>query len=144
MSEIKHTTDISSDIYADSIAIRKAVFVKEQNVPQNLEIDNLEADCTYFNLYLENKAVATARFYPTDDNGVHVQRVAVLKDYREKHLGSQLLKAIFDYARQQNYAYVILGAQDHAQNFYKKLGFEVVGRQYQEVGIAHHDMKLNL
>jgi len=144
MNKIKHTTDINSTIYTDSLNIRKTVFVKEQKVPQNLEIDNLEADCTYFNLYLDDKAVATARFYPTDDNGVHVQRVAVLKEYRQKHLGSELLTAIFTYAKQQDYSYVILGAQDHAQKFYKKLGFEVIGRQYQEVGIAHHDMKLNL
>ena len=144
MKEIRHTTDISSKIYTDSLNIRKTVFVKEQNVPQNLEIDDLETSCTYFNLYLNDIAVATARFYPIKDNGIHVQRVAVLKEYRQQHLGSELFKSIFEYAQEQNYAYVILGAQDHAQAFYKKLGFKVIGEQYQEVGISHHDMKLNL
>jgi len=144
MSEIKHTNNIKSDIYKDSINIRKTVFVDEQNVPEELEIDALENKCTYFNVYLDQKAVATARFYVTDDNGIHVQRVAVLKDYRQKHLGSELLRNIFQYSKEQNYNYVILGAQDHAHAFYKKLGFQVIGDQYLEAGILHHDMKLNL
>ena len=70
--------------------------------------------------------------------------MAVLKEYRQKHLGSKLLKYIFDFAKKENYQYVILGAQDHAQMFYTKLGFKVVGEQYKEAGILHHDMKLEL
>jgi len=143
MNKIKHTTDINSTIYTDSLNIRKTVFVKEQKVPQNLEIDNLEADCTYFNLYLDDKAVATARFYPTDDNGVHVQRVAVLKEFRNQGLASFLLKDIFRKAK-KDYQYIILGAQDQAQEFYKKLGFHVVSDQYLDAGILHHDMRLDL
>ncbi|MQS75932.1 GNAT family N-acetyltransferase [Companilactobacillus halodurans] len=144
MNEIKYSSDVRSNTYKDSTNIRKIVFINEQNVPENLEIDDKEDQCTYFNLYSDNKAVATARFFPLDDGGIHVQRVAVLKNYRHKNLGSQLLKYIFKFAKKQGYNYVILGAQDHAQNFYKELGFKVIGKQYQEVGIAHHDMKLLL
>ncbi len=144
MNEIKYSNDINSNVYKDSLNIRETVFVNEQNVPKNLEIDNLENKCTYFALYIGNKAVATARFYSMDDNGIHIQRVAVLKEFRQQHLGSELLKFILDYARKQNVSYVILGAQDHAQEFYKKLGFEVIGEQYLEAGILHHDMKLKM
>jgi len=144
MNEIKTTTNITSSIYHDSVDIRTIVFVNEQNVPKNLEIDDLEDKCTYFTFYVDQKAVATARFFVTDDNGIHIQRVAVLKEYRQKHLGSKLLKYIFEYAKERNFDYIILGAQDHAQAFYLKLGFEVVGKQYREAGILHHDMKLKL
>lgn len=144
MHKIKYTTDINSDIYHDSLNIRTTVFVKEQNVPQNIEIDKLENHCTHFVLYDDQTPMATARFFVTDDNGIHVQRVAVLKEYREQHLGSELLQYIFDFAKEKNYQYVILGAQDHAQAFYIKLGFKVIGDQYQEAGILHHDMKLVL
>ncbi|CAJ1198928.1 GNAT family N-acetyltransferase [Companilactobacillus nantensis] len=144
MKEIKHSRGINNDIYQDSLKIRKAVFVKEQQVPQNLEIDADEDLCTYFNIYLDGQVVATARFSPTADNGVHIQRVAVLSDFRQQHLGSELIKTIVQYARDHDYAYAILGAQDHAQAFYKNLGFKVIGEQYTEVGILHHDMKLNL
>lgn len=144
MKEIRTTTDISSNIYQDSLNIRKKVFVEEQQVPKNLEIDELENKCTYFVLYIGSKAAATARFFPTKDSGIHVQRVAVLKEYRHQNLGTEILKSIIDYAQQHNCSYLILGAQDHAQAFYQKLGFHVIGKQYTEVGILHHDMKLNL
>ncbi|KRK82568.1 GNAT family N-acetyltransferase [Companilactobacillus bobalius DSM 19674] len=124
--------------------IRKKVFVDEQNVPAEIEIDNDEDKCTYFVLYSNQQAAATARFQTTSDNGIHIQRVAVLKPFRHQHLGSDLLKYIFNYARKHNFNYIVLGAQDHAQAFYTQLGFEVVGEQYQEAGILHHDMKLSL
>lgn len=144
MKEIKFAKGNATKLYQDSVTIRKAVFVKEQAVPEELEIDDAEAKCTYFVLYIEQKAVATARIFATTDNGIHVQRVAVLKNYRERHFGSELLKYIINYAKKNEFNYVILGAQDHAQPFYQRLGFQVFGPQYEEVGILHHDMKLNL
>lgn len=144
MKKIRHSSNLDSDIYRDSLNIRKNVFIIEQQVPESLEIDNSENKCTYFVLYLDDQPVATARFFPTDDQGIHIQRVAVLKPYRHQNLGSELISQIIYYAKKQKYNYVILGAQDHAQNFYKSLGFTVVGKQYLEVGILHHDMKLNL
>lgn len=117
MNEIKYSTSLNSLIYQDSVAIRTEVFVNEQNVPKELEIDDLENKCTYFVLYKENKAVACARFFPTADNGIHVQRVAVLKEYRHKNLGTELLNYIFNFVTKENYSYIVLGAQDHAQNF---------------------------
>lgn len=144
MNKIKSSNDINSDIYYDSVDIRKKVFVDEQNVPAEIEIDNDEDKCTYFVLYSNHQATATARFQTTSDNGIHIQRVAVLKQFRHQHLGTDLLKYIFDYAKEQNFDYIILGAQDHAQAFYTQLGFKVVGEQYEEAGILHHDMKLSL
>lgn len=144
MKEIKHSFGNKSTVYHDSLNIRKTVFVQEQHVSPDLEIDADEAKCTYFNIYQDHQAVATARVSPTNDNGVHIQRVAVLKAFRHQKLGSDLIQAIIQYARDNDYKYAVLGAQDHAQSFYKKLGFEVIGKQYTEVGIFHHDMKLNL
>ncbi|CAJ1181923.1 GNAT family N-acetyltransferase [Companilactobacillus paralimentarius DSM 13238 = JCM 10415] len=144
MDKIKSSNDINSDIYYDSVGIRKKVFVDEQNVPTEIEIDKDEDKCTYFVLYSNQQAVATARFQVTSDNGIHIQRVAVLKSFRHQHLGSDLLKYIIDYAQKQNFDYIILGAQDHAQAFYTQLGFKVIGEQYKEAGILHHDMKLSL
>lgn len=144
MNKIKSSNDINSDIYYDSVDIRKKVFVDEQNVPAEIEIDNDEDKCTYFVLYSNHQAAATARFQTTSDNGIHIQRVAVLKQFRHQHLGTDLLNYIFDYAKEQNFDYIILGAQDHAQAFYTQLGFKVIGEQYEEAGILHHDMKLSL
>lgn len=144
MREIKYSDDLNSKIYQDDLMIRKKVFSQEQNVPLELEVDDNEDKCTYATLYVDKTPVATARYFPTEDNGIHVQRVAVLKQFRKQGLASILLKDIFKTAKNSGHKYIILGAQDQAQPFYKKLGFKVVSDQYKDAGILHHDMQLNL
>ncbi|MFD1472782.1 GNAT family N-acetyltransferase [Companilactobacillus mishanensis] len=144
MNEIRTSNDLNSTVYKDGLYIRTTVFVDEQNVPPELEIDEFEDKCTYNTLYVNGAAAATARYFPTDDNGIHVQRVAVLKKYRKKGLASELLKHIMKQAQENSYDYIILGAQDQANGFYKKLGFEVIGDQYLDAGILHHDMRIEL
>lgn len=141
MQEIKVSNDLNSNVYKDSLKIRQAVFVEEQKVPADIEVDANEDKCIYNTLYVEEKPAATARYYPTPDNGIHIQRVAVLKDYRQKGLASELINKIAVDAKTQGYTYIVLGAQDQANGFYKKLGFKVIGEQYEEAGILHHEMK---
>ena len=143
MREIKYSDNLNSKIYQDDLMIRKKVFVEEQNVPASLEVDKMENSSTYATLYIDGIPAATARYFPTEDNGIHIQRVAVLKEFRKKGLASSLLKDIFKRVR-GDYKYIILGAQDQAQDFYKKLGLHVVSDQYLDAGILHHDMRLDL
>lgn len=143
MNKIKSSTDLNSQIYQDGLLIRKAVFVKEQNVPQELKVAG-EQDCTYFVLYRNDQAAGVARYYPTDDNGVHVQRVAILKEFRHQGLASELLNFISKQAKSQGYQYIILGAQDQAHKFYESLGFQTIGDQFEEAGILHHEMRKDL
>lgn len=141
MHEIKTTTDLNSQIYRDCLNIRTKVFVEEQKVPADMEVDDYEDKCNYYTLYVDQTPAATARYYPTDDNGIHVQRVAVSKDFRKQGLASEVVNRIIKDAKSNGYSYVILGAQDQANGFYKKLGFKVVGGQYLDAGIFHHDMR---
>ncbi|WP_125568145.1 GNAT family N-acetyltransferase [Companilactobacillus insicii] len=140
MKKITYSKDLSSKTYQDALDIRKKVFIKEQNVDSNIEIDG-EDKCTHVTIYVNDIPAGTARYYPTNDNGIHIQRVAVLKEFRHQGLASVLLKDIINKAKAARYNYIILGAQDHAQDFYIQLGFKVIGEQYREAGILHHDMK---
>lgn len=142
--EIKTTDSLHSKIYHDNLNLRRKVFVEEQHVPENLEIDEFEPISTYFTGYLENTPVVTARIFPTKDNGWHIQRVATKKEYRKKGLAKELLEYIENLAKSQSINYLILGAQDQAQEFYLKLGFKVSSEQYLDAGIAHHNMKKNI
>ena len=143
MHEIKVSKDLNSDAYKDGLMIRTEVFVNEQNVPQKLEIAD-EDRCTYTTLYIDGSPAAVARYFPTEDNGLHIQRVAVLKQFRKQGLASELLEKIALDAKSQGYDHLILGAQDHANGFYKAIGYHVVGDQYEEAGILHHDMQKDL
>ncbi|MCP0886843.1 GNAT family N-acetyltransferase [Ligilactobacillus sp. WILCCON 0076] len=137
--QIKTTTDLNSQVYADAVAIRMEVFVKEQGVDRQLELD-FEKGPIYYVGYLADKPVATARVIVQEDNGWHLQRVAILKAFRGQKLGSQILKAIESDARENKVSYLTLGAQDQAQLFYTKLGYQVVGKGFLDANIVHHRM----
>lgn len=144
MKEIKVSDSLDSTVYKDGLMIRTEVFVKEQSVPAELEIDENEGNCVYNTLYVDGLPAAVARYFPTTDNGIHIQRVAVLKKYRHQGLASELIDKITVDAKTKGYNYLILGAQDQANGFYRTLGFEIIGDQYQEAGILHHDMKKDI
>ena len=141
MHQIKTATTINSQVYQDGLMIRTDVFVKEQNIDPKMEIDDREDQCTYVVLYVDQTPAAVARYFETSDNGLHIQRVAVLKNFRKKGLATEILNYISEQAQNNHYSYLILGAQDHANKFYQQLGYQTVGPQYEEVGIKHHDMK---
>ena len=142
--EVKSTTDLDSQVHHDSVQIRTHVFVEEQHVPANLEVDADEGKATYFVVYDAGLPVATARILP-EGTGYHVQRVAVEKAYRKHGLGKMVLNAIIAYAREQNVAFLKLGAQLQAIGFYKTLGFQLTDQpEFLDVGIRHREMQLQL
>ena len=142
--EVKSTTDLDSQVHHDSVQIRTHVFVEEQHVPANLEVDADEGKATYFVVYDAGLPVATARILP-EGTGYHVQRVDVEKAYRKHGLGKMVLNAIIAYAREQNVAFLKLGAQLQAIGFYKTLGFQLTDQpEFLDAGIRHREMQLQL
>ncbi|MDE3294135.1 GNAT family N-acetyltransferase [Lacticaseibacillus rhamnosus] len=142
--EVKSTTDLDSQVHHDSVQIRTHVFVEEQHVPANLEVDADEGKATYFVVYDAGLPVATARILP-EGTGYHVQRVAVEKAYRKHGLGKMVLNAIIAYAREQNVAFLKLGAQLQAIGFYKTLDFQLTDQpEFLDAGIRHREMQLQL
>ena len=142
--EVKSTTELDSQVHHDSVQIRTHVFVEEQHVPANLEVDADEGKANYFVVYDAGLPVATARILP-EGTGYHVQRVAVEKAYRKHGLGKMVLNAIIAYAREQNVAFLKLGAQLQAIGFYKTLGFQLTDQpEFLDAGIRHREMQLQL
>lgn len=119
--------------------IRTSVFIKEQNVPVELEWDKFDNDSIHIIAYYNNKAVGTARLL----NDGHIGRMAVLKDYRNRNIGQNMLKYILDIAKKKALNTIELSAQEHAVDFYKKYGFSVTSKVYMDAGIPHYDMTLH-
>ncbi len=139
------TKDTMSKIYLDAMRIRQKVFVQEQGVPANLEIDENEAYSVHFVLYTETETpVATVRLLPLNDQTFKLQRMAVLKDYRGKAFGAAIIKEAETFARQQGFKTIELGAQLSAEKFYQKLGYSPYGAIFQDAGIDHIHMKKEL
>jgi predicted GNAT family N-acyltransferase len=127
--------------------IREEVFCVEQNIPTDLERDDTDLTAVHYLLNYNNKFVATARLYFDDEKLAHIGRVAVLKEYRGKNLGKQIMQEIIDNTK-TDYAHkcksITLGAQIYAKQFYQKLGFETYGEEYMDAGIPHINMELFL
>jgi len=128
--------------FEDAYSVREAVFIYEQGF-QN-EVDEIDNICTHCVIYNEDIPVACGRFYSEAENEVTIGRIAVLKEYRLMHLGSQVMKAIEEKARDLGYAKAGLSAQCRAQRFYEKLGYTASGEIYLDEHCPHIHMEKKL
>ena len=123
-----------STLQAQAAPIRLEVFVYEQKVPLEEEIDSLDAACVHAVAFdAQSQALATGRLLPDG----HIGRMAVLKAARSKGLGSAVLTALVQQARQKGFVEVVLSAQTHAQGFYLRHGFVPEGAEYLDANIPH-------
>ena len=125
---------------AEAKRIRFAVFVEEQGVPPELEMDDQDAQCLHALAYSGGSVIGTGRLLPDG----HIGRMAVLQDWRGRGAGRALLRALIDAARRRGDREVMLSAQVHALGFYRAEGFEPEGPVYEEAGIAHQAMRRQL
>jgi len=129
-----------SEAKAEARRIRFAVFVEEQGVPAELELDDRDAQCVHALAFEGNEAVGTGRLLPDG----HVGRMAVLKAWRGRGVGAALLERLVKAARERGDREVRLSAQVHALGFYRAQGFSPYGEVYEEAGIPHQAMRLGL
>jgi predicted GNAT family N-acyltransferase len=123
---------------ADAVTVRRAVFIEEQKVPAELEWDALDAGYLHAVAYdEEGTTLATGRLLPDG----HIGRMAVGLKARGRGIGGAILKALMARARQRGDRFVILSAQLHAEEFYRRHGFEREGEPYLEAGIEHVTMR---
>lgn len=138
--EAKWTTDLESKEYTDALQIRHDVFIIEQGVSLEEEIDELEDKTEHLVVYANSKPVAAARMLVLDNQTYKAQRVSVLKDARGKGYGAELMQQIEKRAKELGGEKITLGAQNTAIPFYEKLGYEVEGEEFLDAGIPHHTM----
>ncbi len=122
--------------------IRTEVFVDEQKVPRDLELDDLEDHCIHFLATVDGVPMATARLL--DRGYAKIQRVAVRKPARGTGLGRDIMLAVLAHAREAGFAQARLDAQVSAIAFYERLGFTAEGPVFDDAGIPHRLMVLVL
>ncbi|MEH7746613.1 GNAT family N-acetyltransferase [Neobacillus drentensis] len=123
----------------DAYFIRKTVFVEEQAVPLEEEIDAYENDAKHFVLYHEGSPVGAGSFRFVDGYG-KVERICVLKEARKTGAGKAIMNTIENYAREKEIHKLKLNAQTQAIPFYSGLGYEVVSEEFMDAGIPHKTM----
>lgn len=136
---------IESDLELDqAFEIRRQVFVQEQGVPAEMEIDEEENNSVHFLARLHGEPIGTCRMRWYEPQVAKAERVAVVADGRGTGAGRELMLAIEEYARKKGARKIILSAQTHAIPFYEKLGYEAEGEIYQDAGIDHRNMQKKL
>jgi predicted GNAT family N-acyltransferase len=118
-------------------AVRLAVFVVEQNIPEEHEWD--EQDPVSAHALAEDRdgvPIGCGRLLPDG----HIGRLAVLSDWRGQGVGAALLLHLVELARKRGHARVLLNAQTHAVPFYARYGFEPSAAPFMEAGIPHQEM----
>ena len=121
--------------------LRFAIFVGEQNVPAGIELDDKDQKSLHAVAYDEaGKAIGTGRLLPEGKIG----RMAVVKEWRRRGVGAELLEALVAEARRRGFTEVSLSAQLQAAEFYRSHGFVAEGKVYEEAGILHQMMKRSL
>lgn len=123
----------------------KRYFVVEQGVPLSREIDKDEAHCIHFVLYSDKKEPqGTVRLLPLENGKMKLQRMAILSEYRHQGLGKILIEEAENFAKNQGYNTILLGAQSTAETFYEKLGYTAYGDPFEDAGMPHIYMKKTL
>ncbi|MCT8140368.1 GNAT family N-acetyltransferase [Anaerobacillus sp. CMMVII] len=124
----------------DAYSVRVKVFVDEQQVPPEEEIDDFEASSTHFVVYDKGKPIGAGRLRELDGYA-KVERICIDKEYRSLGIGKLLMEAIEKEAKQQGFCKFKLNAQIQATDFYRKLGYEVCSDEFLDAGIPHVTMK---
>ena len=125
---------------ADALSVRIAVFVVEQGIPREEEIDDDDDHAVHCVGYLEGVPVAAGRLVVTGTYG-KVGRMAVLKEHRGKRLGAEVLAALEREGMARGVPLFRLSAQLSARGFYDRAGYVAVGDVYDEIGIPHIAME---
>lgn len=132
----------------ECFGIRMKVFVEEQQVPHDLEMDEYDVSpdaCRHLLARDGDKAVATGRWKVYEEGTVKLQRIAVLPEYRSRGVGRILVLGLEEDARKAGMNAAILDAQCSAEGFYNKLGYRTISEEpFLDAGILHVRMMKDL
>ena len=122
--------------------LRVRVFVREQGVPEDLEMDERDMYCQHFLARCDDIAIGTVRL-DLELEG-KMGRLAVIQPYRRRGAGRQLVERLHQSARDAGLSEIWCHAQLSAQNFYSVLGYQAEGSIFEEAGIDHVTMRYSM
>ncbi|MEN9891146.1 MAG: hypothetical protein RLY78_1441 [Pseudomonadota bacterium] len=124
--------------------VRQRVFVEEQGVPAELELDEADALCVHALAEDDGGVIGTGRLLPAEAGVAKVGRMAVLPRGRGRGIGAALLRALTEAAVARGDRELRLHAQLSARGFYERAGYAVEGEVFVEAGIEHIEMARRL
>lgn len=120
--------------------LRRVVFIEEQGVPKDIEWDGRDNESRHVLALRGDQPVGCGRLMPDGKIG----RMAVLPSERGKGTGGAVLQRLIELAKEQGMTRVYVHAQQHAAPFYRRAGFVPRGATFEEAGIPHTTMHLEI
>ena len=140
MSEITVKVVETEEDMEQAVGIRFRVFVDEQAVPPEIELDEYDAVATHALALQDGVAIGTGRVI-VDGDSARIGRMAVDREHRRDGVGGLVLRFLEDEAREQGAGEFVLHAQEYVKAFYADHGYEEHGDTFMEAGILHVEMR---
>ncbi len=131
----------SNDELEEAFNIRRRVFVEEQNISEDIELDEYDSVATHIIVKDGDRAIGTARVQFPAKGIAKIERMAVLKDFRRRGIGSNIIKFLTEDFKKRKIEQVVLHAQYAVVDFYRSCGFKETGEPFIEAGIKHIRME---
>ncbi len=127
-----------------AIGVRMRVFVAEQRIPPEEELDQADATATHAIARFQGQVIGAGRLVLLEDATAQIGRMAVDQPYRRQGVGGQILDFLESEARAQGLRRCMLHAQEYVKNFYAAHGYQEHGEVFLEVDIPHVEMRKEL
>ncbi len=125
--------------FEDALHVRRVVFIEEQHVPEEEEIDQYEDECTHVVIYDQDQPIAAGRLRELEGLA-KMERICVLASHRKYGVGKLVMEKLESLAKSKGIEKLKLNSQTHAEDFYKKLGYETISDIFMDAGIPHVTM----
>ena len=144
MDNLSYKIVVSDRELEGAFEVRKQVFVEEQGIPEDMELDELDMEAMHMVVKDGEGIVGTARVLFLAANQAKLERMAILKPFRRRGIGKGIISFLDEEFKNRGTEQVVLHAQCSAVNFYKSCGFEESGSPFWEAGIKHVKMQKRL
>ncbi len=128
----------------EAFLVRKKVFVEEQGISEDIELDSHDDEALHMVVKDGERVIGTARVLFSSPNVAKIERMAILRPFRRKGIGSGIVSFLNEELRNRQISKVVLHAQHSAIAFYKSCGFVESGTPFYEAGITHLRMEMEL
>lgn len=144
MIEIKRITTLDP-LYELERELRNVVLLRPIGLPDHAWEMN-DQKSSHFVAIENNRLIGCAVLFPTDDQGTKAQlmQMAVEIGSQRKGIGKLLVVEVLAFAKQKGIKEVTCHSRKYANSFYQKLGFEIYGDEFEEVGITHNHMRIKI
>jgi predicted GNAT family N-acyltransferase len=134
----------SEDELREAFKVRKRIFVEEQGISENLENDGCDSKALHMVVQYGERTIGTARVLFPAPGVAKIERMAILKTFRRKGIGSEIVSFLNERLKTNKIDRIVVHAQYPAVPFYKSCGFVGSGAPFNEAGIGHIKMELLL